>query len=518
MIKKIRFSMMNVKMFLVAIALMPGLSATIFAQDVYIGGQDNSRAVVWKNGTPTYLTAEYGYIHSVVVDNGNVYALGGEEVSGNDGPYTYISKLWKNGTELHVFNNNSSAACVAVSNGNVYVAGQENIGEGFAYDYIGRVWKNGIAETGYTGAVGVGSLFIDGNDIYATGSIYEIDNDVEYAAVWKNGELLYTFASAGGDFSYYYAVSIFVDNGDVYTLCHKGEYMDELYSYQIWKNNTLHYTLASSMYAPSMYISNGDIYVAGAEGGWEPQAKLWINGVSTDLTAPNDMTISYVYATAVAVSNGDVYVTGMAQLIVEDEESYVSYPIALYWKNGTPITLSTSYSYASGIFIVPVAPPVIEHTITASADENGSINPSGAVTVEEGEDQLFTFTANSGYEIDQVLIDGVNDPVAVTAGTYTFTNVTTDHTILVTFRETVGIATITNDQFRIYPNPTSGKLFIESGDLCVKKIEIYDIHARNALSCAFPATTIDISHFPTGIYFVKIATEAGELVRKIIKE
>ncbi|MCL2289214.1 MAG: hypothetical protein FWC34_00685 [Bacteroidetes bacterium] len=64
MIKKMRFSMMNVKMFLVAIALMPGLSATVFAQDVdvYIGGQDNSRAVVWKNGTPTYLTTGLGGI------------------------------------------------------------------------------------------------------------------------------------------------------------------------------------------------------------------------------------------------------------------------------------------------------------------------------------------------------------------------------------------------------------------------------------------------------------------------
>jgi len=29
---------------------------------------------------------------------------------------------------------------------------------------------------------------------------------------------------------------------------------------------------------------------------------------------------------------------------------------------------------------------------------------------------------------------------------------------------------------------------------------------------------INISHLPTGIYFVKIHTEAGELVKKIVKE
>ena len=78
--------------------------------------------------------------------------------------------------------------------------------------------------------------------------------------------------------------------------------------------------------------------------------------------------------------------------------------------------------------------PIVQHTITATADENGSITPSGSVTVEEGEDQAFTVTPNSGYRVDTVLVDGIED-VLDDNGHYTFADVAADHTISVTFEE-----------------------------------------------------------------------------------
>ena len=78
--------------------------------------------------------------------------------------------------------------------------------------------------------------------------------------------------------------------------------------------------------------------------------------------------------------------------------------------------------------------PVL-HTITASAGANGSISPNGAVDVVAGQDQSFTITPAVDYQIDTVLVDGVNNTGAVTAGSYTFTTVTTDtHTIAATFK------------------------------------------------------------------------------------
>jgi hypothetical protein len=69
-------------------------------------------------------------------------------------------------------------------------------------------------------------------------------------------------------------------------------------------------------------------------------------------------------------------------------------------------------------------------TITASAGANGTISPAGAVTVTPGDSQTFTITPNSGYYVVDVLVDGASVG-AVT--TYTFSNVTANHTIAATF-------------------------------------------------------------------------------------
>ena len=47
-----------------------------------------------------------------------------------------------------------------------------------------------------------------------------------------------------------------------------------------------------------------------------------------------------------------------------------------------------------------------KYTITATAGEGGSITPNGDVSVKEGASQTFAITANNGYEIADVLVDG----------------------------------------------------------------------------------------------------------------
>ena len=70
------------------------------------------------------------------------------------------------------------------------------------------------------------------------------------------------------------------------------------------------------------------------------------------------------------------------------------------------------------------------YTITASAGPNGSMSPSGDVTVNEGTDQSFTITPDTGYQINDVLVDGNSIGAE---STYTFTNITQNHTISATF-------------------------------------------------------------------------------------
>jgi hypothetical protein len=68
----------------------------------------------------------------------------------------------------------------------------------------------------------------------------------------------------------------------------------------------------------------------------------------------------------------------------------------------------------------------------ATADSNGMIDPSGLQTVVHGEDRAFYFIPNDGYEIDELTVDGALVPNPTTS--YTFTNVTADHTIHVSFK------------------------------------------------------------------------------------
>jgi len=89
------------------------------------------------------------------------------------------------------------------------------------------------------------------------------------------------------------------------------------------------------------------------------------------------------------------------------------------------------------IAAVPInpAPSGTQYTITATAGANGSINPSGAVNVSQGNTQSFTITPNSGYQIADVLVDGGSIGAQ---SNYQFPNVQANHTIAASFEVAVG--------------------------------------------------------------------------------
>jgi len=49
-----------------------------------------------------------------------------------------------------------------------------------------------------------------------------------------------------------------------------------------------------------------------------------------------------------------------------------------------------------------------EVTIDASNDTGSDITPFGAVNITYCDNQTFTYLADNGYEINQVLVDGSN--------------------------------------------------------------------------------------------------------------
>jgi hypothetical protein len=79
-------------------------------------------------------------------------------------------------------------------------------------------------------------------------------------------------------------------------------------------------------------------------------------------------------------------------------------------------------------------------TITPSAGPHGTITPSKPVTVPYAGTKTFTITPDSGYVVDQVLVNG-KDVGSITS--YTFKNVQADQTISATFKQTIVTFTIT---------------------------------------------------------------------------
>src|SRR5439155_14095274 len=70
------------------------------------------------------------------------------------------------------------------------------------------------------------------------------------------------------------------------------------------------------------------------------------------------------------------------------------------------------------------------YTIAASAGSGGSISPSGNVSLNCGSSQSFSIAADPCYSIADVLVDGSS--VGALAS-YTFSNVTANHTIAASF-------------------------------------------------------------------------------------
>ena len=161
--------------------------------------------------------------------------------------------------------------------------------------------------------------------------------------------------------------------------------------------------------------------------------------------------------TASAGIDGSVSPSGTVTLNYGDSKTFTITPNTGYIikdvkVDGVSVGAVTTYTFenVTSSHIIEAMFEPITYSITTSAGSGGSISPLGTVKIKYGDSKTFTIIPNSGYKISNVKVDGVS---VGAVSSYTFNNVTSDHTISVAFEkeitETVIILQIGNSTFTV---------------------------------------------------------------------
>jgi hypothetical protein len=159
-------------------------------------------------------------------------------------------------------------------------------------------------------------------------------------------------------------------------------------------------------------------------------------------TSTNTQTI-----TASAGSGGSINPSGTVYVSYGQNQAFsivpnAGYHVADVLVDGSSVGAVTSYTFNNVIasHSISASFAINTFTITASAGSGGSISPSGSVSVNYGDSQTFTITANTGYHIVDVVVDSISQGAI---SSYPFTNVIADHTIAASFAITKVTPTFT---------------------------------------------------------------------------
>ena len=165
--------------------------------------------------------------------------------------------------------------------------------------------------------------------------------------------------------------------------------------------------------------------------------------------------------------------------------------------SGEVMTISLENITSNHNLVVTSEP--FKYTITTSAGSNGSITPSA--TVNYGSSKTINMSPSTGYEVNEVIVDGVNKGKITT---YTFNNITDNHTISVTFKKldeqkfTVNCTTVQNGNISVSPSSatvgTKITIYVNPSEgYRLKQIDSSPVVAINNNQFTMPAQNVTLT-------------------------
>jgi hypothetical protein len=160
-----------------------------------------------------------------------------------------------------------------------------------------------------------------------------------------------------------------------------------------------------------------------------------------DMTAKFGIAVPHTI-TATAGAGGTISPAGVTAVPAGGSATFVARPdvgfaVQDLSVDGVSLGAVSSHTFtdvAANHSIAVTYAAVPTHVLTASAGANGSISPAGTVVANAGSSRTFTISPATGYQVADVLVDGVSQgPVT----SHTFTNISAAHTITATFEPLV---------------------------------------------------------------------------------
>ncbi|WP_373722895.1 InlB B-repeat-containing protein [Bacteroides heparinolyticus] len=285
----------------------------------------DKKMIIWKNGEELDLGSyaiDATIKSSVFVYDGDIYITGrrGENFSGNRYDDVEVMKIQcavpggsSQTTSTTMDREGRSAFSEGMfisSGGDIYVAGYEILKRpGYSEEYERAIlWKNGTRQVLFDNQIGEAearSVFVAGNDVYATGNKYDSD-----AVIWKNGQMQELARPEGCIKTKAY--SVFVAGNDVY-VAGEASYEDnpiDTYKPILWKNNVPTVLDADYGTAYTVVASGSDVYA----GGQGRTASVWKNGVAESYAGRPLIKSVYVYdGKLYAIEEGGLWIDGVKQ-------------------------------------------------------------------------------------------------------------------------------------------------------------------------------------------------------------
>ena len=148
-------------------------------------------------------------------------------------------------------------------------------------------------------------------------------------------------------------------------------------------------------------------------------------------------------------------------------------------------------------------------SVTATAESNGVVSPVDT-SIIQGDSLVFTITPDDGYGIDSISYNGDDlwDDLVQSGSDFTYTahNITEDGSLYVSFEVGTGRKNIiiNKENISIYPNPVTDVLYI-TGYTKESMVQFISVTGAVVYQKKISGnSSLDVSHIPAGLYFVKI--------------